>query len=115
MKAFYTLLAISVVFASCKTLNSTTTIKPNDSFLLGNNVHGSFRASLKNLSNGPVEVCQKPVDGDMVTLQTVAPNERVSVSVPRNTALVVVNKTADTANVRLKVKGDTGLSMQYRQ
>ncbi len=115
MKLFTAILLSLVFFASCRTLNSFITVKPNDSFVLGDNEHGSFSVYLTNLSKTSVEVYKKPVGGESLASQTVAPNRSVSVFVPGNTALVIVNKMADTANVKLKVKGGTGLAMQYKK
>jgi hypothetical protein len=108
------LLALTVFAASCRTLHSNTTIKPNDSFVLGNNEHGSFKVKLTNMAKKDVEVYMAPVAGGSYSRQTVKPNESISVKVEKNTALVVDNKSADTASVNLKVKGDLGLSMGYK-
>ncbi len=108
------LLALTVFAASCRTLKSNTTIKPNDSFVLGNNQHGVFKVKLKNVSKNDIEVYMAPVAGGSYSRQTVKPNESISVKVEKNTALVVDNKSADTASVDLKVKGDIGLSMGYK-
>jgi hypothetical protein len=43
-----------VVFFS--SLNSNTTIKPNESFVLGNNEHGTFKVKLKNASNHDLKI-----------------------------------------------------------
>ena len=46
------LLSIAIIsFASCSvfsSLNSNTSIKPKERFVLGNNKHGSFKTHLKN-------------------------------------------------------------------
>lgn len=114
MKVFSAILFLLLAVTSCRTVNSTTTISPNNSFQLGNNEHGPFKVNLKNLSKDDVEVYQMPIGQKSVAAQMVAPNKSVSVSVPANTALVIVNNTRDTANVKLKLKGDTGLSMKYK-
>jgi hypothetical protein len=108
------LLALTVFAASCRTLHSNTAIKPNDSFVLGNNEHGSFKVKLTNTSKNDLEVYMAPVAGGSHSRKTVKQNESISVKVEKNTALIVDNKSTDTASVNLKVKGDLGLSMGYK-
>lgn len=103
-----------VVFSSCSSLTSVTTIKPNDSFILGNNTHGKFKVKLKNVSKNDLEVYHTPINGGRHSSQTLKLNESVLVKVDKNTALVIANKSNDTASVELKVTGDTGLSMGYK-
>ncbi len=113
MKFILFVLSFASFCASCKVLNSYTTIKANDSFVLGNNEHGRFSVQLKNVSAEAVHIYQMPPSGERLAMQSIAPHQSVSLTVARNTALVIANKTASTANVKLKVSGDTGLSMQY--
>lgn len=82
--------------------------------MLGNNQHGNFKAKLTNLSPNELEVYYAPVGGGKYSFQKVKPNERVNVKVDKNTALVIDNKSSDTANVNLHVTGDLGLSMGYK-
>jgi hypothetical protein len=114
LKVLMAIIAITLVSASCG-LTSSTTIKPYDSFVLGNNEHGSFKVKMQNNSKNNVEVYQAPIGGGTHSPQTVRPNQRVTVKVSSNTALVIKNPSADTANVGLKVTGDLGLSMGYKQ
>ena len=116
-KLMLTTSVIAMLFSSCavfSTLHSTTTIKGNDSFVLGNNEHGTFKVKLTNISNKEVEVHRAPIDGGNHSFQKVQPNETVTVNVERNTALVIANESSKTINVKLKVTGDTGLSMGYK-
>ena len=109
------ILCISITtFVSCSTLHSNTVIKPNDSFILGNNQHGSFKVKLQNVSKNDIEVFHAPIKGGKHSSQMVRPNDRVTVSVDPNTALYIVNKSNDTASVNLKVTGDLELSMGYK-
>lgn len=110
-------IALMLFVSSCSvfsSLNSNTVIKPNDSFILGNNEHGSFKVQLKNVSKNDLNVYHAPVGGGRHSGQTVKPNESVTIKVDRNTALVIQNATPDTASVDLKVTGDLGLSMGYK-
>jgi Prokaryotic membrane lipoprotein lipid attachment site len=95
-------------------LTSNTIISPNNSFVLGNNEHGSFKVKLKNVSANDLEVYEAPIDGGKHSGQTVKPGQTVTVSVDRNTALIINNSNKDTASVDLKVTGDVGLSMGYK-
>ncbi len=112
MKTILTTLALTLLLSSCA-LTSNTTIKPNDSFVLGNNQHGSFKVKLKNVSKDNLEVYHAPIEGGKHSSQKVKPNEYATVKVDRNTALIISNASKDTASVDLKVTGDTGLSMGY--
>jgi hypothetical protein len=107
-------LLIATLASSCA-LTSNTTIKPNDSFVLGNNEHGRFKVKLQNVGTQPLEVYHAPIAGGRHSGQTVKPQQRVTVKVSSNTALVIANASADAASVNLKVTGDVGLSMGYKQ
>ncbi|WP_298221162.1 hypothetical protein [Flavobacterium sp.] len=112
MKNLFTTLLLAILLASCS-LTSNTIIKPNDSFVLGNNEHGSFKVKLKNVSKNNIEVYHAPIAGGKHSSQKVKPNESATVKVDRNTALIINNTSKDTASVDLKVTGDIGLSMGY--
>ena len=95
-------------------LTSTTTIGPQNSFVLGDNQHGAFRVDLKNISPNPLSIHLAPIDGGTHSLVVVQPNQKASLKVDRNTAVVIANQFNEDANVELKVHGDTGLSMGYK-
>lgn len=114
MRLLIAIFALSFLAASCGTLQSTTYINPKDSFILGNNQHGTFQVKLKNDSNNAVEVYHAPVDGGRHSPQTIAPNQSARVKIDKNTAFIIDNNSVDTAVVSLLVKGDTGLSMGYK-
>lgn len=114
MKNLFLFVCLALLFGACSTLNSNTFIQPNDSFLLGNNAHGKFTVRLKNLSKNQVEVYRAPIDGGTHSREIVLPNQSIKMRVERNTAFVIDNKTKDTASVLLKVHGDLGLSMNYK-
>ena len=114
-KILFSFVALALLFTSCRTLTSTTYIKANDSFLLGNNPHNGFSVKLKNASPNDVTVHRAPISGGQHSTQIVKPSESISVKVEKNTALVVGNKSTEQATVELLVKGDTGsLSMGYK-
>lgn len=117
MKTVIALFAILLLTTSCSifgSLTSNTTIKPNESFVLGNNEHGTFKVKLKNVSNHDLKIIMAPISGGTHSPITVSPNETVTVKAEKNTALVIENKSNESASVDLYVTGDTGLSMGYK-
>jgi hypothetical protein len=106
-------LVLQILAVSCS-LTSNTTIKPNDSFILGNNEHGAFKVKLKNVSPNQLELYHAPIAGGRHSGQIIQPNKSITVKVDRNTALIIANASSDQANVELKVTGDLGLSMGYK-
>ncbi len=118
MKSIISIFALVMAISSCsmfKSVTSNTTITPQNSFVLGNNEHGSFSLKLKNVSKNDVVLHRSPIAGGNHSFVTVQPNETVKVTVEENTALVIENNTNDTASVDLVIKGDTGLSMGYKK
>jgi hypothetical protein len=116
-KSTIALFAILLLATSCgvfSSLTSNTTIKPNESFVLGNNEHGTFKVKLKNVSNHDLKIIMAPISGGTHSPITVSPNETVTVKAERNTAIIIENKSNDSASVDLYVTGDTGLSMGYK-
>lgn len=112
-----TVLVVSILTSSCGvfgSLNSNTSIKPNESFVLGNNEHNSFKVKLKNVSKNEITTYKAPINGGTHSPQIIRPDETVTVKVESNTALVIENKSNDYASVDLKVTGDLGLSMGYK-
>ena len=117
MKTIILLFATLLLTISCSvfgSLTSNTTIKPDQSFVLGNNEHGTFKVKLKNVSNHDLQIIMAPITGGTHSPITVSPNETVTVKAERNTAIVIENKSNDGASVDLYVTGDTGLSMGYK-
>jgi hypothetical protein len=118
MKNIIIVFALVIATTSCsmfKTITSNTTIQPNDSFVLGDNIHGEFSVKFKNVSKNAVTVYRTPNEGGKHSFVTVQPNQTIKVNVEPNTALAVENKSNDVASVDLLVKGDTGLSMGYKK
>lgn len=117
MKKTIAVTFLLVFISSCNifsSLNSNTTIKPNDSFILGNNEHGTFKVVLKNISNHELKIFMAPISGGTHSPIVVVPNKTVKLKVDKNTALIIENKSTEPANVALKVTGDIGLSMGYK-
>ena len=117
MKSIITLFASLLLTTSCGvfgSLTSNTTIKPNENFVLGNNEHGSFKVKLKNVSNHDLKIIRAPITGGTHSPITVSPNKTITVKAEKNTAIIIENKSNESASVDLYVTGDTGLSMGYK-
>jgi hypothetical protein len=118
MKQHYLILALFISMTSClpfRTLNSTTYIKANDAFILGDNEHGRFNVSVTNTSIAPVDIWQYPLAGGRHSLVTLRPTEKIKLKVEENTSIRFENSSSEQVAVRLRVNGDTGLSMNYRE
>jgi len=116
-KIYLSTLIITIYLLSCssfKSLNSTTYIKPNDEFILGNNVHGKFNVNVTNISNFEIILWQYPIDGGRHSPVTLKLSTSIKVTVDKNTSLRIENHSNEQAAVKLKVKGDLGLSMGYK-
>jgi len=116
-KKYLSIFFIAFLAMSCspfRTLNSTTNIKANDAFILGNNKHGKFYANVTNISNSEITIWQYPNDGGRHSPITLQPSTSTKVNVDKNTSLRIENPSNAEVSVKLKVKGDTGLSMGYR-
>jgi hypothetical protein len=117
-KKYLALLLVAFNLVSClpfNSLNSTTNIKANDEFILGNNVHGKFYADVTNISNFEIIIWQYPKDGGRHSPITLKPSMNVKVKVDKNTSLRFENNSNEEIAVKLKVKGDLGLSMGYKK
>jgi hypothetical protein len=104
---------VALVLSSCS-LTSKTIIPAGQYFELGNNQHGSFRISLKNNADHELTICEAPVNGGRHSPEVLLPDKSIKIKVNKNTALRIENNDKKEATVRLKVTGDTGLSMGYK-
>lgn len=119
IKSFALFFAMTLLLTACnhlpfQKLTSTTTIKANDAFILGNNEHGKFSVQLKNTSNAEITIWQVPIAGGQHSPLKLGAKEKASINVDRNTALRIENPSSTEIDVELIVKGDTGLSMGYK-
>lgn len=117
MKKLFATAFLFVFVSSCRVFNSLTSntaIKPNESFVLGNNEHGTFKVTLKNMSNHELKLIMAPITGGTHSPVIVTPNETVKIKADKDTALIIENKSPEPANVDLKVTGDVSLSMGYK-
>lgn len=117
-KLHYLILALFISMTSClsiRTLNSTTYIKANDAFILGDNEHNRFQVTVTNTSIAPVDIWQYPLSGERHSLVSLRPTEKIKLKVEENTSIRIENSSKEQVAVRLRVKGDLGLSMNYRE
>jgi hypothetical protein len=117
MKSLITLFAILLLTTSCgvfSSLNSNTSIKPKESFVLGNNKHGSFKTHLKNEGVTILKIYQTPINGGSHSSVLIKPQETTTIKTEKNTALIIENTGDEYASVTLKVKGDLNLGMNYK-
>lgn len=119
MKKVHLFTCLSIFFCtSClpfASLNSTTQIKANDAFILGDNIHEKFTAKVTNTSKFELTLWQYPIDGGRHSPVNLKASSEVKVKVNENTALRIENKANEEVTVKLKVYGDTGLSMGYKK
>lgn len=119
MKHIALIFATILVFTSCahlpfQRLTSTTTIKGNDAFILGNNEHGKFAVRLKNTADSEITIWQVPVTGGQHSPLKIGAKQKAEIKVDRNTALRIENPSSEAIDIELIVTGDTGLSMGYK-
>ena len=98
-----------------RTLNSTTYIKAIDAFIVGENEHNRFQVTVTNTSIAPVDIWQYPLSGGRHSLVSLRPTEKIRLKVEENTSIRIENSSSEQVSVRLRVKGDLGLSMNYRE
>lgn len=110
MKNLFILLFAGLLLQSCA-LNSRTTIGPRKAFELGDGTHGSFKARVYNDSEVPVEICSAGLDQAEKKLLTLNPGQQKTVRFGADTKAIFKNNSDKEAVVKLKVTGDTGLSM----
>lgn len=99
------------LLAACA-LKSGLTIQGNDQFVLGDNEHGAFRATVKNTGPVPVEVLARS-EGQDRPVGEVAPGDEVALRFGVDEAAVFSNISGDVATLKVRVVGDQGLSMAF--
>jgi hypothetical protein len=110
MKKFLFLIIVAAMVSSCA-LTSGTQIGPKKEFELGDGRHGAFTASVKNDGRTTVEIYEQPLGGQQKKIATLAPGDKIKVSIAADTKAIFKNIDSSQASLQLKVTGDTGLSM----
>jgi hypothetical protein len=111
MKTIIAFFAILFLTTSCgvfDSLNSNTSIKPKESFIIGNN-----KPHLKNEGVTILKVYQAPINGGTHSPILIKPQETAFLKTEKDTALIIENTGDEYASVTLKVKGDLNLGMTY--
>jgi hypothetical protein len=97
------------------TLNSTTYIEPNQSFVLGEGKHGGYKAKITNKGEVDVEVFGEREDEERKSLGVLKPNDKNEYNVGKNTKVIFKNLGSEKATIGIKLSGDfSGLSMGYK-
>jgi hypothetical protein len=110
-----TFAALLALLASCGTLHSVTSIEANQSFVLGQGRHGSYKAKVLNVGNQPVEIFIQAKDcAAKTSIGILKPGEKSMYPVKANSTVMLKNLGPSTAQMKLDVKGDTDLSMGYQ-
>jgi hypothetical protein len=110
MKKILSFLLLAILLGSCA-LQSRTTIGPQKTFELGDGNHGSFKASIKNDGEVAVDIYETLLGGLAKKLLTLQPGQQKTVRFGADTKASFKNSSTKEAAVKLKVTGDTGLTM----
>ncbi len=122
LKIVATALVLSALLSNCRSegpfhsnnLSSATTIPAGRTFELGGNGNGAFSAQVSNVGSKLVTVSQRQSDGQMTALGQLKPGEVQVLNFVAGAAAVFVNTSAQSsAELGLKVVGDTNLRMGY--
>jgi len=109
-KLLFPLFITVAILASCS-LTSQTFIGPQKAFELGDGKHGAFTAIVKNDCGVPVVIYKMPLGDTAIKLATLIPGQKKTIRFAANTKAIFKNNSNAEAVVKLKVTGDTGLSM----
>ncbi|TGE24914.1 hypothetical protein E5K00_06855 [Hymenobacter aquaticus] len=114
LSALCLLLGLSAAFTFCRAgLDSNLFIEPGKQFILGGGQPGAFKVVARNVGKVPVEFKERPRGGGIFGRATLQPGQTATLRYLAGSSAVLLNPSAQTANVRLHVTGDTKLSMTY--
>lgn len=94
-------------------LHSDLFIEPGKQFVLGGGQPGAFKVEARNVGKVPVEFKERPQGGGIFGRTTLAPGQRATLRFLAGSSALLLNPSAQTANLSLHVTGDTRLSMGY--
>ncbi|RSK29549.1 hypothetical protein [Hymenobacter metallilatus] len=94
-------------------ITSNLFIEPGKQFALGGGQLGGFRVEARNVGKVPIEIKERPRGGGIFGKATLAPGARGTIRFMAGSTALLLNPSAQQANVYLKVTGDTNLSMTY--
>ncbi|MCB2407796.1 hypothetical protein [Hymenobacter lucidus] len=95
-------------------LHSDLLIEPGKQFVLGGGQPGSFRVAARNVGKVAVEFKERPRGGGSFGRATLQPGQTATLRYLPGSSAVLLNSSAQLANVKLHVTGETsGLGMNY--
>jgi hypothetical protein len=114
MKKSILLPLVFALFMGACALQSQTQIGPRQMFVLGEGKHGSYTATLKNVTNRPIDIFETQADGTEKKIATLQANEEKTVFVEANKRVCFRNDSDRMARINIKLVGDKNLSMGYK-
>ena len=104
-----------LAITSCSTIKSTTYIEPSKSFVLGENAHSKYKATVKNTSIEPIEVYTINQNGEETLVATLNQNDQQLFKIGENVGVRFKNLSqTETAQIKIKANGESNLSMGYK-
>ncbi|MCB2379119.1 hypothetical protein LGH70_16075 [Hymenobacter sp. BT635] len=95
-------------------IKSDLLIEPGKQFVLGGGQPGAFRVAARNVGKVAVEFKERPRNGGIFGKATLQPGQSATLRYMAGSSAVLLNPSAQRANVNLHVTGDTNnLSMNY--
>ncbi len=121
LKMLFTVLVMTLLLSHCRSggpfssnyLGSATTIPPGKTFELGGNGNGSFSAEVSNVGRCAVAISQRQSNGQVTTLGQLQPGAKQTLTFIAGSTAVFANTFSQSAELGLKVIGDTNLRMGY--
>lgn len=102
-----------LVFPACSTIHSKVSVSAGEQFILGENSHEGFTARLENRGPNQAEVVRRSFGVESV-IAVLRAGDRASVDFPADSVVFLRNRGPQDTLVKVKLSGDTGLSMGYR-
>jgi hypothetical protein len=107
------LVLLPMMVGGCGGINSGLSIPPGEEFRLGENRHGAFSIAVRNDGAVPVDLLIEGPDGNRTTIATLAPGSSADERFAADTIAIFANPAERTAELTVRITGDTGLSMGY--
>lgn len=121
LKILITALTLTLVLSHCRSggpfsstyFGSATTIPPGKTFELGGNGNGSFSAEVSNVGRCAVTISQRQSNSQVTPLGQLQPGAQQTLTFVAGSTAVFVNASSQSAELGLKLIGDTNLRMGY--
>ena len=121
LKILITALALTLLVSHCRSggpfssnyLGSATTIPAGKTFELGGNGNGSFLAEVSNGGGCAVAISQRQPNGQVTPLGPLQPGAKQTLTFVTGSTAVFANASSHSAELGLKLIGDTNLRMGY--